>query len=610
MKTWIASKKNQMYCLMGIVFLAILLLTMLTPLLADDFGYALKNSWIDIFKREFQQYMGWGGRSVAHILARIFLSLPKAIFNIVNSLVFVGMTLLMYFHAKGNTKLDSPTVYLFVVASVFLFVPTFGQTVLWVTGSCNYLWMMTLVLLFLLPFRLQLEDEKAVHKFFPMGMFFLGVLAGWTNENTGGAAILCALLLLGIRKIIYKRKIPLWMILGVLGSFIGFMVLVLAPGNALRAVAVIEEARPTTELRLWRFVGYEGTFFKIYDLCRKLIEVFVDKFSLLLVLFSSGVAFLFINKKTQKIGVAWIYCLSGVAAVVAMLLSPTTQVSENSLWGRSLFSAVIFILMAIAVVIDQLHEEKEWYKGVVVLVVALMTSATLIYGKAFIDLSYLFYQNKIRENYIEQQKSLGNYNVVVFPLELEYSTSYNAQRELSDLETSKEFWVNDGYADYHGIESVQATNWNYWKQVYRQANPALMNIQNLQEYVDAVTNEKYITLVTSTTINKMTPEIKYLFEKVGIEKFALGNCINGRYSMEYTEFKTGEYVEFYGTIGGVNYYVSSAENERITDVVINEIKFSGNNKGITFVVYDQVENRVVDVVTFDVESGKAIRTLK
>ena len=47
------------------------------------------------------QYMNWTGRSVVHIIARLFLLMPKIVFNFMNPLIYVLLTILIY---KISTK--------------------------------------------------------------------------------------------------------------------------------------------------------------------------------------------------------------------------------------------------------------------------------------------------------------------------------------------------------------------------------------------------------------------------------------------------------------------------------------------------------------------------
>ena len=236
------NKKMLFYISILTTFTVMFAVNTLTPYIADDYTYATSNSLYDVFNNEYWQYMNWGGRSIAHINARIFLMMPKIVFNVINSFIYVLLTVLVYFFAKLKVKEDfSVVTYIFVSACLWLYLPDFGQTVLWLTGSCNYLWGTVFVLLFLCPYRLYFSGETVFKgKWIPLIiMFFIGVFAGWSNENTSGGCILLILLLSGY-EIYNKMKIKSWMVSGFLGALIGFSFMVLAPGNALRSQELLK----------------------------------------------------------------------------------------------------------------------------------------------------------------------------------------------------------------------------------------------------------------------------------------------------------------------------------------------------------------------------------
>ena len=95
-------KKNRFVLILILVL--ILLMNLFTKKIADDFIYSQSNGLLDIFAREYEQYITWSGRSVAHILARISLALPRFLFQLCNSLVFAWLIILIVFHAKPSGK--------------------------------------------------------------------------------------------------------------------------------------------------------------------------------------------------------------------------------------------------------------------------------------------------------------------------------------------------------------------------------------------------------------------------------------------------------------------------------------------------------------------------
>ena len=143
------------------VFFLVLVLNVLTVKTSDDLGYSINHGLIDIFRQEYIQYMTWTGRSVAHIIARCFLALPKGIFNLFNAFIFCLQIELIARHAVIDKNKVTTLLYALIASAVFLIVPFFGQTVLWETGSCNYLWTTTIILAFLYPYRKAMTTEES-----------------------------------------------------------------------------------------------------------------------------------------------------------------------------------------------------------------------------------------------------------------------------------------------------------------------------------------------------------------------------------------------------------------------------------------------------------------
>ena len=85
-----------------LAFTAILIFNIFTPYMTDDLSYKTTvleaDSFLDLIKQEYEQYMTWTGRSVGHMILRLFLGGSKAVFNIFNRLIFTLLTLLIYWN--------------------------------------------------------------------------------------------------------------------------------------------------------------------------------------------------------------------------------------------------------------------------------------------------------------------------------------------------------------------------------------------------------------------------------------------------------------------------------------------------------------------------------
>ena len=228
--------------LLALIGAGMYLLNVHTPLMMDDYDYSF--SWStgerlagvsDILASQAVHYQMWGGRSVVHFLAQLFLYLGKPVFNAANALMYLLLLLeIAYLGGKRDARWDWRLV---LIAHVLLFfaTPFFGVVFLWLDGACNYLWGTALALLPLLIARSEREggrfDTDGVRGWLALPLCFL---AGWTNENTA-CGVLAACFLLMIWDAWRGRKVRAWRIAAFAVQALGVAVLLLAPGNFARA---------------------------------------------------------------------------------------------------------------------------------------------------------------------------------------------------------------------------------------------------------------------------------------------------------------------------------------------------------------------------------------
>ena len=129
-------------------------------------------------------------------------------------------------------------LYLLVQMSLWLFTVDFSQTVLWETGACNYLFCTTLVFAFLWrvrsSYRAQTGSSRGREALACVGLFLFGIIAGWCSENTSGACIVFVLLYL-LQSLRKTHRATAKLIFAAAGSITGFLIMILAPGNRIRA---------------------------------------------------------------------------------------------------------------------------------------------------------------------------------------------------------------------------------------------------------------------------------------------------------------------------------------------------------------------------------------
>lgn len=136
----------------------------------------------------WNHYQNWNARIVAHAFVQFFMLFDKLVFNICNSLVYLSVGFLLLFHIEPDLKKWHPGWLAIIYISTWFFFPHFGLSVLWLSGSCNYLWMCTIQLWFLLYYKRYTDYPETEKRLWikTIGITFLGFLCGWSNENGGG----------------------------------------------------------------------------------------------------------------------------------------------------------------------------------------------------------------------------------------------------------------------------------------------------------------------------------------------------------------------------------------------------------------------------------------
>src|SRR5690554_4349015 len=200
-----------------------LLLNLLTPLVADDWGRAgsattfkaaLVNSW--------NFYFNWDGRLINSILGNSSFLLPNYVFDIVNASMLVILMLLIYAVAAPRGA-RSTSLLLVVVFLTWIYLPAFGQVMLWQLGSVIYLWaaVQIFVVIWLFQRYVARGDELQLAPIPRATLLFVaGAVAGNAAQNgSAGAALILTGYLVAAR--LKVGRVPAWMISGWLGTGVG-----------------------------------------------------------------------------------------------------------------------------------------------------------------------------------------------------------------------------------------------------------------------------------------------------------------------------------------------------------------------------------------------------
>ena len=442
---WKKHDRTIFWLTVGCAFLAILIFNFLTPYMSDDYSYGRAvrgmDSFAEILKSEYVQYMNWTGRSVNHLILKAFLEMDKWVFSLCNSIAFVVLTLLIYYNIEGKGRFNTP-VYVLINLLLWMFGVEFGETVLWETGACNYLWGTMNILLFVTLFKFACSRVESIKRPVLWGilLFFTGVIAGWCNENTSGGGILLILAAMG-SVWVQKRKVKPWMWAGLGGMLTGFCFMIAAPGNSARATQ--------TEDNYGGIVKYIA---RAYKITLAIEELFLVLLLILLVLVLIARA----QKKAWKeLSGTVIYFGVFVATCYALVMAPTPM-------NRAYFGAGVFLMMAVLQCFVKITEEETWVQ---------VAKQSFIYGMLLymvfsyvdngVNVARIYRDYTEREKYIIEQKAAGNRNITV-PLlhegfESKYSFGYT-----SDFGEGDEYWINKMACSYYGVDSLYGVPMEEW----------------------------------------------------------------------------------------------------------------------------------------------------
>ena len=219
---------------------------LMTPLSEDAIRIS---SFTDIINSSILHYQVWLGRITNHFLTLFFLWQDKIIFNVCNSIISVLLICLIVAYGNRGKFTLNKNYLIFTFISIWLFQINWSSIFNWVSGSCNYIWSTTIILLFLLPYyqyyystcSLTLAHTINKYKHFTcIFMFCVGLIAGCTNETF--VCLMLGYLFLFLFVLYRNNKLESWQVFGFLGFLIGYLILMLSPSYSNRIISEIANA--------------------------------------------------------------------------------------------------------------------------------------------------------------------------------------------------------------------------------------------------------------------------------------------------------------------------------------------------------------------------------
>ncbi|WP_041273292.1 DUF6056 family protein [Desulforapulum autotrophicum] len=231
-----------------VVGLIILLQNYFIVMSHDDFGYGSltygsgfpgfpdfnfehnQYSFFDILTYLKWHYFGWGGRVIPYFFLTSFLRFDLIFFKIAQSIiVFSVLIMLARINRKEKEPFDVETLVISSSMYGLISLKIMRESVFWPSASVGYLWTSVLAI-FLIHFWLKDEPIVFIKKIIFVILFFIG---GCSQEQVG-LALISFMLMYTIVQVFTKKKIHLEKIFYILSSIMGFVILLISPGNKAR----------------------------------------------------------------------------------------------------------------------------------------------------------------------------------------------------------------------------------------------------------------------------------------------------------------------------------------------------------------------------------------
>lgn len=431
--------RRVLWVLLGVTVLFYLMLNLLTPYIADDYIYMYSfydrsriQSLCDVLISMYYHCFKMNGRVVSHTLAQIFLIFPAWVFDCANAVMLTGLFWGMYRLANGGERTNL-LLFLGMGAAFWLYLPAFGQVMLWEIGAVNYAWALVFGLMYLTPFvRCFVDGTEPFPKLWQKILGAVGgLLFGMYTEITSFIGIFIAgLLLVGVWLNKRKQKkcgsmhglLGLW-----LTSCVGYVILLKMPVEldakigGLSLSFLLQNIVTVTQLM------------ESYQLPLLLIWVCVFLFGLAL------------EVEPKRLILSLIFFVGGVAANYMLIVA-------DYIPERCFCTSTMLFILAAGVMIPVLLKTKSVGArvGGLCLSGALAGMCLLSLVSGVYDIAQTYLQFSQREEQIIAARDAGEEEVtvdLVVP-----ATKYSAFWGTKYLDTAdNDTWPNRNMAYYYGI---------------------------------------------------------------------------------------------------------------------------------------------------------------
>lgn len=429
------TKKYWLSLTMTITFICMIIWNYATPLFNDDEGN-VHLSFNQIINNGLSDYFNWNGRFVGQTIFRLLVNMPLGIESVLNAFVFVLFTYLILLICKTSRNERNGFNYLFVLILIVGFTSDFAQIYIWRAGAGNYLWTMVFDLIFIFLIKSDFRfNQKSYNVIYISLLSVFGIVVGETNENTVGGVILISIFYIFFNHLKIKKYI-----LPILGTILGYAILILSPGEWERARISNEGFLKLSILGKIKS-NFHGLLGGLYHNEKYIILIFMTLFVLNLLIVK--------NIRLIVESLAWF--ITSVLMVLVLLVS-----AGGASEPRTHFGTFVFMVIATLLLFNPLYNNDNVLKHFfvfVILILGILTCFKLFEG--VIDSYKTNVAIDQRNQYIQQQKDSGKDIIYVNLLPYFGYTKYSVTYDHADFSKDPAYWVNCCTAYKYRVKQIR-----------------------------------------------------------------------------------------------------------------------------------------------------------
>ena len=249
------------------------------PFMMDDIWYSTNlatgntlSGFGDVIESQVWHYLNWGGRSITHAFLQLSLMCGERGADVINTLMTLVLAIEMSYLAKivsgkkstqdGDFVFDKVCLPALMFGLLLVCCPNLKMSMLWQAGCANYVYSSVWILAFYIVYLRALDPGAKDLPLSGIFMIPLGLITGWSTENMGPSAFLtaAAITFMMYKKGSAKGKRLVMMTEGVVFSFVGSVICILAPGNFIRKNDSAEDLALTIPDRLIQMMKGLGDY--------------------------------------------------------------------------------------------------------------------------------------------------------------------------------------------------------------------------------------------------------------------------------------------------------------------------------------------------------------